>query len=593
LCQPPLAITLPEPGEADEHDSHHACSGRTEEAGAKSGFSYRARQRSPLDLRLNGPHVLSPWATLKLHKAGRFTPITIEGIQGLGARSFAWVLPNEMRLGLNPTKRKGTAGETGCEAGAFCYLDGDGAGAFMRLLPGNKEITGHVPLVSLRVSFGGEEQHEELLHELPVTCRVHELKTDIARFVESASDKLSLTHGGKAMSDEQTLLQSLFGLDSDMSHSNSAIDLQQEVRISCSTRGGPAHVSLKSLALFSEADNVRRGMGTTSDTRGLYYELLFYQSDADGNDYIPFEDARQLLAFLRPAMPPSGREKLLMHCETGASPDGKLNRAEFIDMCNEALGDLSVEALQQGLKDHSDSLHVKRERHTVKMGRIGTKLDRLALFAFPLLYVMAMLVVFTVKLEDNYSSEDGRDPPWSPTMVAYIPQATVTGTGVWLLPLAAVLIFSAFAAVAVTNVGRLHALKEERLKGLAKATEESMVSTEAATWRMSSRMWSSCGMPKSARESSPARTPATSRSDSFFKNARVAHHALALRRRASGGARAGGLTKSPDRARGSKARRGGGASSSSGSGAVDLHESVAELTSSGGLFSSKGSDTVV
>ena len=84
-------------------------------------------------------------------------------------------------------------------------------------------------------------------------------------------------------------------------------------------------------------------MGTTSDTRGLYYELLFYQSDADGNDYIPFEDARQLLAFLRPAMPPSGREKLLMHCETGASPDGKLNRAEFIDMCNEALGDLSVE----------------------------------------------------------------------------------------------------------------------------------------------------------------------------------------------------------------------------------------------------------
>ena len=217
------------------------------------------------------------------------------------------------------------------------------------------------------------------------------------------------------------------------------------------------------------------------------------------------------------------------------------------------------------------------------MGRIGTKLDRLALFAFPLLYVMAMLVVFTVKLEDNYSSEDGRDPPWSPTMVAYIPQATVTGTGVWLLPLAAVLIFSAFAAVAVTNVGRLHALKEERLKGLAKATEESMVSTEA-----------SCGVPKSARESSPARTPATSRSDSFFKNARVAHHALALRRRASGGARAGGLAKSPDRARGSKARRGGGAPSSSGSGAVDLHESVAaELTSSGGLFSSKGSDTVV
>ena len=36
------------------------------------------------------------------------------------------------------------------------------------------------------------------MHELPVTCRVHELKTDIARIVESASDKLSLTHGGKA-----------------------------------------------------------------------------------------------------------------------------------------------------------------------------------------------------------------------------------------------------------------------------------------------------------------------------------------------------------------------------------------------------------
>ena len=33
------------------------------------------------------------------------------------------------------------------------------------------------------------------------------------------------------MSDEQTLLQSLFGLDSDMSHSNSAIDLQQESRV--------------------------------------------------------------------------------------------------------------------------------------------------------------------------------------------------------------------------------------------------------------------------------------------------------------------------------------------------------------------------
>jgi len=580
LCQPPLAISVPEPVEANEHESHRACSGHTEEAGVKSEFSSRAGERSPLDLRLNGPHVLSPWATLKLLQAGRFTPITIEGIQGLGARSFAWVLPNEMRLGLNPTK--GTAAETGCEAGAFCYLDGDGAGAFMRLLPGN------VPLVSLRVSFGGEEQHEELLHELPVTCRVHELKTDIARIVDSASDKLSLTHGGKAMMDEQTLLQSLFDLDSDRS-SHSAIDqhLQQEVRISCSTRGGPAHVSLKqSLALFSDADNVRRGMGTTSDTRGLYYELLFYQSDADGNDYIPFEDVRQLLAFLRPAMPPSGREKLLMHCEAGASPDGKLNRAEFIDMCHEALGDLSVEALQQGLKDHSDSLKVKRERHSVKMGRIGTKLDRLALFAFPLLYVMAMLVVFTVKLEDNYSSKDGRDPPWSPTMVAYIPQATVTGTGVWLLPLAAVLIVSAFAAVAVTNVGRLHALKEERLKGLAKATEESMLSTDA-----------SCGVPRSARETSPARTPATSRGDSFFqtfKNARMAqHYALALRRRASGGARAGGLTKSPDRARGSKARRGGGASSSSGSRAVDLHKSIAaELTSSGGLFSSKGSDRV-
>ena len=75
--------------------------------------------------------------------------------------------------------------------------------------------------------------------------------------------------------------------------------------------------------------------------------------------------------------------------------------------------------------------------------------------------------VCCVRASDNYSSENGRSPDvFDATMRSYIPKATVTSTGLWLLPLAVVIVVGAFGSMAVTNVGRLYDEKERRLKGL-------------------------------------------------------------------------------------------------------------------------------
>ena len=42
--------------------------------------------------------------------------------------------------------------------------------------------------------------------------------------------------------------------------------------------------------------------------RMLFYEILFHQADVDGNGYISYEDARQLLAFIAPDIDKESRE---------------------------------------------------------------------------------------------------------------------------------------------------------------------------------------------------------------------------------------------------------------------------------------------
>lgn len=366
-------------------------------------------------LRMNGPHVLSPWSQLKLAQAGRFAPVTVQAIRDMGAQSFAWVPPNEMRIAISHGKHN----YKGCEEGAFIYCtgpDGTGNGAFMRLV--SSGLPGTDVRVRVSIKTLSSQTHGDFVGTVHWSMRMFEIKDDIARHMgnDTRAYDLSLSFDGKALSETDTLEMCKTGagqaevcLEAICTKGAGPFTILASWRPKCmrrlkpsKSRNAPGVGVLKQIeevgagavetvgAVISstvediqqageaavealgdgledlvEADRLESTDG--KDSKALFYELLFYQADGGGIDFISFEDARQLLAFLQPTMRKEAREKLLLHCESGGTRDGRLDREEFIEMCLEAFADISMETLNNGLKDHSTSLQVLAERQRVKV----------------------------------------------------------------------------------------------------------------------------------------------------------------------------------------------------------------------------------
>ena len=86
--------------------------------------------------------------------------------------------------------------------------------------------------------------------------------------------------------------------------------------------------------------------------------------------------------------------------------DARLNRVEFVTMCNEILSHVPMEQLQLAM-DNMTTARKSRARRNRKIWRnTAASCDIWARYFIPVLYFMCLLIVFNLKLTDNYVLDD-------------------------------------------------------------------------------------------------------------------------------------------------------------------------------------------
>jgi len=211
------------------------------------------------------------------------------------------------------------------------------------------------------------------------------------------------------------------------------------------------------------------GAAASDSSRAIFYELLFYAIDSDGNSFVTFEDARQLLAFALPNLAPVEREAKLRECDVRAV-DGKLDRDEFLLLCSSSFQDLSLSQLDDAARNYDRAVEKLQKRIFARMRRYANQIDRAARIIFPLLYFASMVLIYNINLQDKYSGLHGRDPSvFSNAMEAWVPSATVTRKQVVRMILTVCLVLTIIVAFLIANKVQTSGEMEERLSGAAKS----------------------------------------------------------------------------------------------------------------------------
>ena len=132
----------------------------------------------------------------------------------------------------------------------------------------------------------------------------------------------------------------------------------------------------------------------------LYFESLFFKMDPDGDGVITFDEARQLLVFTALTLTPEEVEERLVVAD--ASGSGKLGRGEFIDLCMSSLWEVPLEQLEMAASNFAEHSAMKLRRTTAKYRRMANRIDRWCRTWIPIMYLSALIVIYTLEIDDNY-----------------------------------------------------------------------------------------------------------------------------------------------------------------------------------------------
>ena len=136
-------------------------------------------------------------------------------------------------------------------------------------------------------------------------------------------------------------------------------------------------------------------------TKIIFFENLFFRLDVDGSDTINFDEMRRLLAFTALDMTSAEVDAALIAADN-EDGDGELNRHEFIGMCINILFHYPLSQLEAAATNFADFRLARGRRLNAKWQRVAKQVDMWSRFWFPTLYLLSMIMLFSVQLGDKY-----------------------------------------------------------------------------------------------------------------------------------------------------------------------------------------------
>ena len=138
--------------------------------------------------------------------------------------------------------------------------------------------------------------------------------------------------------------------------------------------------------------------------RLVFYETLFFKLDMDVTLYINWEECDLLLSYAALGLNPLARRQIFD--EFDETKDGKLNRVEFVTMCSEVLSNVNIEQVNVALENMDVARTSGTRRAKAHWTVVAKKVDTYARVTIPVAYAFGLVIVFNVRLSDNYATDD-------------------------------------------------------------------------------------------------------------------------------------------------------------------------------------------
>lgn len=169
---------------------------------------------------------------------------------------------------------------------------------------------------------------------------------------------------------------------------------------------------------------------TASDSeradRLIFFESAFYTLDENASLFIDEDECDLLLSYAALDLDPLARRKVFQTYDLVA--DGKLNRVEFVTMCVEQLWHVPIAQLKTAMENMNVARKSQTRRNASYWSSVATKTDHISRTCIPLLYLLALIIVFNLELSDNYDEAGAGS-----VMFKGLGPAKVSDTGVALI----------------------------------------------------------------------------------------------------------------------------------------------------------------
>lgn len=133
-----------------------------------------------------------------------------------------------------------------------------------------------------------------------------------------------------------------------------------------------------------------------------FFEKLFFDlQDETGN--VDKYECEGLLSYACLDMEPGQRGKILKRFDP--NEDGNFSRVEFCEMCYETMWNVPPAFLERAVNNLKSAREGKKQQYNLRWRAMAEKIDNWSRAVIPLLYLLSMLVVFNIKLSDNYEEK--------------------------------------------------------------------------------------------------------------------------------------------------------------------------------------------
>jgi len=134
--------------------------------------------------------------------------------------------------------------------------------------------------------------------------------------------------------------------------------------------------------------------------RLIFFENYFFRLDSDGDGFLTVRELERMLAFTAHHLTLVQCQKALFEADTQS--DGKLNRAEFVQLCVKTLWSMPFHQLEMAASSFVEYRASLSNRQNRKWRRIANRIDRYSRLLIPLFYFILLGILFGVRVTDPY-----------------------------------------------------------------------------------------------------------------------------------------------------------------------------------------------